>query len=107
MVGSVWTDISSMLGTSPVWKKVRRFTQEQELSRATQHAQEGDIVGPFMGSAQRLGKALMQSTLYRVGQKLVPPNWVSKLLTWEPNFHSQFPNPFQYHSSINKVTTIS
>jgi hypothetical protein len=59
MVGSVWTDISSMLGTSPIMKESTGYpTQKPQklLERLiTSCSKEGDIVlDPFMGSGVTL-----------------------------------------------------
>lgn len=63
MVGSVWTDISSMLGTSPIMQESTGYpTQKPQklLQRLiTSCSQEGDFVlDPFMGSGSTLRTAL-------------------------------------------------
>jgi DNA modification methylase len=69
MVGSVWTDISSMLGTSPIMKESTGYpTQKPQklLQRLiTSCSKEGDIVlDPFMGSGSTLRTAYNSNRRY-------------------------------------------
>lgn len=101
MVGSVWTDISSMLGTSPIMKESTGYpTQKPQklLERLIAScSQEGDIVlDPFMGSGSTL-RAAHNCNRHFIGLDKNSGSFQTVIKSFVDmgnyNFHSQFSKP--------------
>ncbi len=114
MVGSVWTDISSMLGTSPIMKESTGYpTQKPQklLERLIAScSKEGDIVlDPFMGSGSTL-RAAHKYNRYFIGLDKNPGSFQTVIKNFIDttcyDFHSQFiempPNTIQAEYTLKK-----